>query len=782
MSLNIGGVEDPVPVVPTMTKEPDPAEAAQIVQQQPKLNRKQRRKLQQQQQAELAKEQQTSQVELKQSQTTVLQHENNISSLLPVTDVLETTNKAEEISTLSEQTTEPSNVNKKKNEDANAKQNTSKQPDSKPIPENSKPSDSPQVATKSSSVQGSPNLNKRANSNLMSIGGGVQLPIRQPLAHPLLQQQIMQQQLHMQQLRMAQGGLLQPPHLTPQQIVLLQQIAQLQMVQQRLAAQSIAQQHLGQKHGQSGLHTQQQLFQQQQQIAVMIAQMQQQLLQQQQTPLGGRFPAGSPPTLQQQAQQATTQHAGANQVQKGATTAKHQPSQQQQDEKTADELKNRTDNKSKSQTGTQKEKVNLVDASVSSDHSKQASPALQSRLQQYKQPLLPEPTNDMAVATAVSTKSNSLSVNTETPVVTEQWNGPSKSDSNTPLPNSSSTAPSKESQNNGLSPRTRNRISDPVSSRWGVDAGPKLSADPPEFKPGVPWRPRENLSKQTKDPSTAPAISTALSTAVSISAPSNVTQADSATESWSKSVSPSAPATSSSDKPAVSGNTSTQYTEIPVPNTSSFTGQSQTILGVNSPWQIPGDKSTLATSSANTSKTQSAVGSAIRPPPGLVTDKQSTEEEQPNWLKNLIGATSDSAKPDFQFSQFGFVGNTPWSHNHERAQLFGSFNPVPPSWAAPGGPSSSVSSSGSSASTTSSNGLKINNTLASAADISKRPNLGISSWSSTQPIPSAQELSKAAAASSIKTPTTIASGSTFKGANPMSTWLVLQNLTPKVQF
>lgn len=35
------------------------------------------------------------------------------------------------------------------------------------------------------------------------------------------------------------------------------------------------------------------------------------------------------------------------------------------------------------------------------------------------------------------------------------------------------------------------RVLDPVSSKWGIDAAPKLSAEPPEFKPGVPWRPHQ---------------------------------------------------------------------------------------------------------------------------------------------------------------------------------------------------------------------------------------------------------------------------------------------------
>ena len=797
----MGGGEDTVPVVPTMTKEPDPAEAAQIAQQQPKLNRKQRRKLQQQQQqAEQTKELQPSQVNFKQPQTAVSQPENNASNFSPLGKSSENTSKSRDNSSVSDQSKESSNVEPKKVEkESNSKQSNSKQSDSKYHTESSKSSDTPQhqIVSKPSTVQGSPNVNiKRVNAGMLPLGAGVQPPIRQPMAHPLLQQQLMQQQLHMQQLRMAQGGLLQPPHFTPQQVVLLQQIAQLQMVQQRLAAQSLAQQHLGQKHGQSGLPTQQQLFQQQQQIALMIAQLQQQVLQQQQPPLAGRFPAGSPPTLQQQAQQVATQQNASNQPQKGITTSKPQQqqpqAQQQQNEKANEQHQNRKEEKLKNQTATSKESISQVPipASVSSDHTKQPSPAPQSRLQQYKQPLLPEPTSEQSVSSVESLKSSPLSVNTQTPAATEQWNSPAKSDSSILLPNSSTSTPTTDAQSSGLSPRTRNRIADPVSSRWGVDAGPKLSADPPEFKPGVPWRPRENLPR---DPLLiAPAVGTAPTTTTSAVAASSATPASSATDSWSKpafgTVTTSEPVTSTLDKTAASSSSVTPFPEIPMPNSSSFSGQNQLNLGLNSPWQISGDKSAFSSLPAGANKTLSSsatvagVGAGIRPPPGLGSDSPGAEEEQPSWLKNLIGSTNDSGKSDFQFSRFGFVGNTPWSHNQEGTQPFGSLNPVPQPWAAPGGPTpSAISSATTAASSMATSGINTNSAPNGPSEISKRPNLGISSWSSTQPIPSAQELNKAAVTSTVgSTPTTLASGSPLKGANPMSTWLVLQNLTPKV--
>jgi hypothetical protein len=489
---------------------------------------------------------------------------------------------------------------------------------------------------------------------------------------------------------MAQGGLLQSP-VTPQQFALFQQMAQLRMVRQGLA-----QQQLNQKHNPLNPQAQQQLYQQQQQIALMLAQIQQQLLQQQ--PSGTRFPSPPFPATGQTPQPPTT-------------TGNSQQQQQTSGNSVPTDKSNETP-PSTTEGGitelSQAKDITPVSTITLEERGKQTSPAPQSRLTQWKQPLLPDPdqlpiTNDIQGS---------------------QWSsGGLRSD---PNPN--------------ISPRV-NRISESVSSRWGVDASLKLSADPPEFKPGVPWRSR-------KDGEVSP-----------------------------KGESASLIGTSSPVSPSKQSSRASGFNETSLSNPSQYSFG----LG-SSPWQSTGPNDSLLTKPPS---------SSIRPPPGLdsqnaLPETPSLEDEHSSWVKNLIDTASprfgnNGPQNDFKFGQLSFpLAGTSWST--QDGQPLTAPNPKP--WAAPGGPSPS-SKSPTVPMPTSVGAVSGTVNANPSAEMSKAPNMGISSWSVNQPIPSAEEkLSHPSVTSEsrpmLPTETVAGSGNAQSATGSLSTWLVLRNIPQRV--
>ena len=709
------------------SQEPDPAEAARLqqlqLQSQSKLNRKQRRKLQQMQQQQVDQTQQPK-TEVKQ---TVGQSENPSHSLDYKAVVSEQLNR---------DGTKTDHLNTPKSKES---QQTSGAVESDPT----QLQQSSQTAMTNPPTQLPPNPTKGSPGPVQALIPGMASALRPGISHPLLQQQLMQQQLHLQ-MRMAQGGLLQPPF-SPHQFALLNQIAQLQMVQQRLAAQTV---HLGQKHAQPGMPTQQQLYQQQQQIALMIAQMQQQVLQQ--PNLAGRFPGDQ----QQQPQKGVAkQNAGDKGVGEGQ--------------------QGKTSEVSTSQPAD----VAAVPVNAAEERSKQASPVPQSRLQQWKQPLIQDHPPASSSTTATTAVVDSVAQTTSGP----------KPDSSS-VPPSAFTAPATVSTNvntqaesqpigSGLSPR--NRISDPVSNRWGVDAGPKLSADPPEFKPGVPWRPTPRKESKEDDVPKDGATPTA----------ANISQPGASPalglDTWGKPTPQvqNAPSTSSGSP---TGKSNPGFSEATFPSNPTST-QPQFGLGLPSAWQTPDDKAAVG-GMQNSSKPVASPGSVMRPPPGLSSENTFPEsplfgEEPPRWLKNLIGGQSigsGSNQTDMQFSRFDFAnsGNA-WSNQDGSQQ----FNPSVQPWAAPVAPSLADSSSTAIPTTTA---VAVASGAQNTSELPKRPNLGITSWSANQPIPSAQEKVAVSsvtpdAAEERRKHVAVSSSGQRSSNNPMSTWLVLRNLTPRVR-
>lgn len=741
-----------------VSAEPDPAEAARIQQLeqqgQSKLNRKQRRKLQQQQQAE-----QQSLAANKPD----LKH--TPSELLASNSVTQTNE------TLVKPSTEPQS--KAQDTVVSRTEDTQGDLNSKlaaPTTKSDKPTQSGAGASKPVNGQAQlPGNGKRAGPPLIppAPGPGVQGPLRPPLAHPLLHPQLVQQLHLQQQLRMAQGGLLQPP-VTPQQFAMLQQIAQLQLVQQRLAAQSVAQQHLGQKQQ---VVPQQQLYQQQQQIALMIAQMQQVL--QQQPGLAGRLPALQFAAVPQQQSitQQQQQPSPTNQQKVNKPVTNDKPSSESSQTKTTETFKSQS-----------KESLNVTPVTAE-ELPKLPSPVTQSRLSQWKQPVL----QDSAPVTQPSVESSTpTSVDSKPPTDSSSSLSPSVLSSvvSAPTISTSDTADHSAPNSNNVSPRTR--ISDPVSSRWGVDAGPKLSADPPEFKPGVPWRPapknekredgRENLSVAT----------------VEASGRSSSTSSDSQSDSWptagTQTVSaPSSVSPASSVKPANEANT-TAISNFPSMSINSNTFEtSQVDFGLNSTsWQAADNKTPLPPPQG-ANKPGSSVASLLRPPPGLGNDAALPEsplfdEEPPHWLKTLIDSGfGDKAQPEFQFSRFGFANNAaPWSPRDAVLQPSSPLTPSPQPWAAVGGPAPPSSSAGSAISMPNIDNVRSGSTDSPA----EPPNLQNSGmiWSTNQPIPSAEEKLSGSRPLTQLPPVSAASGvaPSRSTANSMSTWLVLRNLSPRV--
>lgn len=750
------------------SQEPDPAEAARIQQQQQqsqsKLNRKQRRKLQQQQQ-----QQQTEQHTFS-SKTDPKQGQAELVVSKSMTQTSETLSKpdSEQQNKISE--TQYASKTDETQQDSNSKPTA-------PTTKSDKPPLSVAGPSKPSNGQAQLSGNgKRAGPPLIppAPGAGVQGPLRPPLAHPLLHPQLVQQ-FHLQQLRMAQGGLLQPPF-TPQQFAMLQQIAQLQLVQQRLAAQSVAQQHMGQKQQ---VVPQQQLYQQQQQIALMIAQMQQQVLQQQ-PGLAGRHPALPFTAVQQQQQQSLIQQ----QQQQQSPTAQQKGNKPATNEKpTSEPVQNKTTDTVKSQPN----EPSNVPPVTTEEQTKQPSPVPQSRLTQWKQPLLQDPSTvtqpSVTRSTPTPVDSNPQTVSTSSQstssVLPSVVSAPSISTNDVSDP----SAPS----SNNVSPRTR--IPDPVSSRWGVDAGPKLSADPPEFKPGVPWRPAPRNDKRDDgrdivSPGT-----------VEVSSRSSSSSSDSQTDSWSNpgnqpvSVPSNVPPVNSGKvaDDAVSTTANSGFSGLSI-NNSTFESSPIDFGRSSTPWQSTDSKAPPQLPQG-TNKPAPSAASLLRPPPGLGTETSLPEsplfdDEPPAWLKSLIDGSSlagDKTQPEFQFSRFGFANNpTPWSPRDASPQPFSPLTPNPQPWAAVGGPAPTLSSSGSVSMATSET---VRSGSVSAAEPSNLQNSGII-WSTNQPIPSAEEKLPGTLPGASLPAVPAASGvaPSRNTVNSMSTWLVLRNLSPRVSF
>lgn len=612
-----------------------------------KQNRKQRRKIQQQQQ----------------------QQQNSVTSL-PTSEDSQVSTEASKLSTTSittTSTTVPQTINIDTNSKAPVnkvikpvKTNTTQQSvdKAKVSPTADQPSQQAPKPVGAAGLQGT-NVKRGATGLMQPPTPGVPTPLRTPMNHPLLQQQLMQQ-YHL----MRMGGLLQS-QLTPQQFALFQQLAQLRIVQQGLA-----QQQLNQKHTIS-VQAQQQLYQQQQQIALMLAQTQQQLMQQQQPGQTNRFPTPGFPhnNVPTQASHAT---ATGNPQQQKNTKAVDKPTSEAQ--------------AVTSESAQEPSQAKDVPTSASvEERTKQASPAPQSRLTQWKQPLLPNP--DQTPSTTEPPKDWSTAANTS------------------PKPS---------------------RMSESVSSRWGVDASPRLSADPPEFKPGVPWRPRNEEEK------TSPR------------------EEDRASD---KSPSPSSP--------SKQRGTFNEGAEL--------SGQYTFGIG-SSPWQSTGPNDSLL------NKT-----SSLRPPPGLDSqnvfpETSNLEDEHSSWVKNLIeGAPPSFAQngptKDFNFGQLSFPLGSSWST--QDGQLLTAPDPKP--WAAPGGPASSTTPPSVIPMATTVGQVSGNINATPTSDVTKATNTVISSWSANQPIPSAEEKL------SHKRPL-LGSDPAKPASASLSTWLVLRNIPPNVSI
>ena len=712
------------------SEEPDPAEAArlqQLQQGQSKLNRKQRRRLQQQiQQSQQQQGEQTQppkpEVTKQADGSTAGENANNSCD---ATNQPHERDSSKRDSVCSAGTSEDSNTTAERTQTTKGATMTA------------------------AGAQLAPNQRKNspgAAAQPALLTGAV--PLRPGVAHPLLHLQQQQQLLHLQQMRMAQAGGLVQPALSPQQLrALLSQIAQLQMVQQQLAAQASL---LGKPGAAAQPQQQQQLFQQQQQIALMIGQMQQQVLQQ--SNLAGRFPSPPAPQPAQSSPKAPPRQAEKEPAEGKASEAP-KPSEG---------------------AG--------APASVADDRSKQPSPATHSRLQQWKQPLLQD---QPAVSISSSVAGNPAAVSAEATEAPELASTELKPEANSaqlsaftaPATISTNVNTPTESPSSGNSLSPRNRISDPVSSKWGVDAGPKLSADPPEFKPGVPWRPAAARRDDAplKD-SIAPATSTV--------APQE-TVADVSSAAWTRPSQGPSPSSapfleSSAGKSSAVGTNTAEFAGNPAGGPPSF----RLPMSGASAW---GEGSEAV---QNVSKPPASPGAVVRPPPGLSSENSFPEsplfgEDPPMWFKNLIngpgqgvGGAAGSGQPEMQFSRFGFAnGSGAWGGRGGGLQQL---NPAaafaaaqqagwaPPKTPAPPPPAVCVPATAP-------------GQPSSGSELPKRPTLVMSSWSANQPIASAQE--KAVAGSgpgpgpnaSARPPT----APDFN--NPMSTWLVLRNLNPRVR-
>ena len=173
------------------------------------------------------------------------------------------------------------------------------------------------------------------------------------------------------------------------------------------------------------------------------------------------------------------------------------------------------------------------------------------------------------------------------------------------------------------------RVLDPVSSKWGIDAGPKLSVGPPEFKPGVPWR--HNQGKTGLDNIVQPPISTA----------------PAVNQEWSRN------SIGSQTVSSTLANTTSKTQVAPlktVPNSQNFSQNASSAI-----WQAPASRQAGV-------QRPSPLTSSIGPPPGLgnensflnLPDMQNQSTEA-NWSAHSEAQITSGA-------QFGIraPGFQPW--------------------------------------------------------------------------------------------------------------------------
>ena len=465
-------------------------------------------------------------------------------------------------------------------------------------------------------------------------------PVRAPLP-TVYQQQLLQQQAQLQQLRLAQAtGLLRNP-LASQPVILLRQLSQLRLIQQQLANQ----QQLLQKQPQANSMQTQQLALQQQQIGGMMQQIQQQLLQQQQQlqqqtqqqqlqqqsqqqqlqqqqsqqQIGSnQFPTTAQQTLltaQPQLQQLLAQKRKQQQhmAQPGAQT-QLPPTQRPLSEHESNPVRHAEegstgDMKSISpRSSIAKEPTSLVQVVNSAP----ASPSTKSRLGQWTQ--------------------NSIQTERHSPKPPESG-GRDRNLRASPQPDTSLLITRSTNSPNSIQTTSNSapvhRVLDPVSSKWGIDAGPKLSVGPPEFKPGVPWR--HNQGKTGLDNIVQPPISTA----------------PAVNQEWSRN------SIGSQTVSSTLANTTSKTQVAPlktVPNSQNFSQNASSAI-----WQAPASRQAGV-------QRPSPLTSSIGPPPGLGNENSFLNLPD---MQNQSTEASWSAHSEAQITsgaQFGIraPGFQPW--------------------------------------------------------------------------------------------------------------------------
>ena len=475
------------------------------------------------------------------------------------------------------------------------------------------------------------------------------LPVRAPFPN-VVQQQLLQQ-AQLQQLRLAQAsGLMRNP-LGSTPLLLIRQLSQLRLIQQQLGLQ---QQQLLQKQPQSNTIQSQQLALQQQQISVMMSQIQQQLMhqqlqqqqqqqqqqppqQQQQLP-SNRFTGpqqsalASQPQLQQLLLQQQQQRKQQQQLQQQSPLKQGLTRTNETDassDRNDEELRGKSAQGQSISPNTSmapgKESASIAQVVNSAP----ASPSTgKSRLGQWTQ-------------ASVQTERNTLSLKSTSDVRERNLRSSPQLDisekSSLLITRSTNSSASLQSVTSSV---PVHRVSDPVSSKWGIDAAPKLSAEPPEFKPGVPWRPH-----QSKDGS---------ETTVS-----EVGPAKSEGQDWSS----NAPASNSS---STYTNTNTTHVSAKPPNSTSPT------LPVHAVWQPP-----VARPPAAVPRPVAVppLPPHVRPPPGLSAENsflnlpdvsQIRQSTDVTWLRPSVEPlrqmTSGQPMTSSQFPGAGVgSGPSPWA-------------------------------------------------------------------------------------------------------------------------
>ena len=423
-----------------------------------------------------------------------------------------------------------------------------------------------------------------AGSGSTAISGSIPNsgPVRPPLS-TVYQQQLLQQQAQLQQLHLAQATGLLRGSLASQPVILLRQLSQLRLVQQQLAAQ----QQLLQKQPQPNTMQAQQLVLQQQQIAAMMQQIQQQLIQQQQLQ-----------QQQQQQQQQSQQQLGSNQF-PTPTQQTLLPGQPQQ-------LQQLLLQQRKQQQMPQPSKQTALQPALRSTELETTSGVIEenSEVQSIspRTSMAKEPTSLVQVVNSApaspSTGKSRLGQWTQNSIQTERLSpklpesgGRDRNLRASPQPDLSekSSLLIKRSTNSPNSVQTPScSAKDPVSSKWGIDAAPKLSAEPPEFKPGVPWRPYQ---PKTEIGQSEPFVTTAKT----------------ASQDWSGSTIGSQ--TISSSFVNTSTNSKTEVTPLrSVPESQNYSQNNSSTI-----WQVPQVPVTRQAAVPRSTP----LASSIRPPPGL---------------------------------------------------------------------------------------------------------------------------------------------------------------------